>query len=116
MSAGRSRIIDRGDGVGFLAAGFGLPAVIVAKRILVSGRVQGVGFRWFTRDAATREGVRGWVRNLPDGRVEAFVEGDADAVTRVERAVRRGPRGARIEMVFVDAETPSGTFTGFDIT
>jgi acylphosphatase len=88
---------------------------MVARRIVVSGRVQGVGFRWFTRDAATREGVRGWVRNLPDGRVEAFVEGEAEAVTRVERAVRLGPRGARIETVFVDSEPPSGAYTDFDI-
>ena len=56
----------------------------VARRLLIGGRVQGVGFRWFAKDAAAREGVCGYVRNLPDGRVEAFVEGDAEAVTRVE--------------------------------
>ena len=89
--------------------------MIIARRILVSGRVQGVGFRWFTKDAATREGVSGWVRNLPDGRVEALIEGDIESVTRVERAVRLGPRGARIETVFVDEEQPSGTHHGFDI-
>ena len=59
----------------------------VARRFVVSGRVQGVGFRWFTHDAATREGVSGWVTNLLDGRVEAFVEGERDAVTRVERVM-----------------------------
>ena len=63
----------------------------VARRFVISGRVQGVGFRWFVHDAASREGVTGWVTNLFDGRVEAFVEGDADAVTRVERALRSGP-------------------------
>jgi len=42
----------------------------VARRFLISGRVQGVGFRWFTEAAASREGLHGWVRNLPDGRVE----------------------------------------------
>ena len=47
----------------------------IARRFVISGRVQGVGFRWFARDAAMREGVAGWVANLPDGRVEAFVEG-----------------------------------------
>ena len=62
----------------------------VARRYVITGRVQGVGFRYFTQDAALREGVTGWVRNLPDGRVEALVEGDAEAVTRVERAVRSG--------------------------
>jgi acylphosphatase len=89
--------------------------VIVARRIFVSGRVQGVGFRWFMQDAAAREGVHGWVRNLPDGRVEAFVEGEAEAVTRVERAVRSGPRGARIETVYVVTEDPTGSYAGFQV-
>ena len=60
----------------------------VARQFLVSGRVQGVGFRYYVQDVAMREGVTGYVRNLPDGRVEAHVEGDADAVTRVEVAIR----------------------------
>ena len=89
--------------------------MIVARRLLVSGRVQGVGFRWFARDTATREGVGGWVRNLPDGRVEAFVEGEAEAVTRVERALRMGPRGARVESVAVHAEPPAGRALDFEI-
>jgi acylphosphatase len=80
----------------------------VARRYVISGRVQGVGFRWFTQDAASREGVTGWVRNLPDGRVEALVEGEAEAVTRVERALRSGPRGARVEDMVVDDEEPGG--------
>ena len=53
----------------------------IARRFVVSGRVQGVGFRWFTQDTARREGAMGWVRNLPDGRVEAIVEGDSESVT-----------------------------------
>jgi acylphosphatase len=87
----------------------------VARRFLISGRVQGVGFRWFTYDAAVREGATGWVRNLPDGRVEAWVEGDADAVTRVESAVRSGPRGARVETVNVELEPPTGRYSEFSI-
>jgi acylphosphatase len=75
---------------------------------VISGRVQGVGFRWYTQDAAMREGVTGWVRNLPDGRVEAVVEGEAEAVTRMERALRSGPRGARVEDVAVDDQEPGG--------
>jgi acylphosphatase len=80
----------------------------VSRRFVISGRVQGVGFRWFTQETATREGLKGWVRNLPDGRVEALLEGDEEAVTRVERALRAGPRGARVEDVFVDTEEPGG--------
>ena len=80
----------------------------VALKLVISGRVQGVGFRWFTQEAASREGVTGWVRNLPDGRVEAVVEGEAEAVTRVERALRAGPRGARVDDVNVDVEEPGG--------
>ena len=89
--------------------------MIVARRFLISGRVQGVGFRWFAHDAAVREGVAGWVRNLPDGRVEALVEGDAEAVTRVERALRSGPRGASVDNVYVESEMPGGAYRQFDI-
>ena len=88
----------------------------VARRYLISGRVQGVGFRYFAKDAADREGVTGWVRNLPDGRVEALVEGEEGAVTRVERALWQGPGGARVSAVSVDdAEPPSGAFHGFAV-
>jgi acylphosphatase len=87
----------------------------VARRLLISGRVQGVGFRWFARDAAVREGVTGWVRNLPDGRVEACLEGDAESVTRVERVIRQGPAGARVEQVYVDTDAASGQYSRFDI-
>ena len=82
---------------------------------MISGRVQGVGFRYFAQNAAAREGVAGWVQNLPDGRVEAFVEGDEDAVTRVERAIRSGPPGARVENVYVQDEEAAGTLKGFRI-
>lgn len=88
----------------------------VARRIVVGGRVQGVGFRYFTQDVALREGVTGWVRNLPDGRVEAHVEGEIEAVTRVEAAIRRGPRGARVQTVDVVAEDPSGVYDTFNVT
>ncbi len=87
----------------------------VARRFVISGRVQGVGFRWFVHEAASREGVDGWVTNLFDGRVEAFVEGDADAVTRVERALRSGPPSARVERVTVTDEEASGSLKGFSI-
>jgi acylphosphatase len=88
----------------------------IARRFVVSGRVQGVGFRYFTQDVALREGVTGYVRNLPDGRVEAHVEGELEAVTRVERAIRSGPGGARVEHVETDTLTPSGAYTSFKVT
>jgi acylphosphatase len=87
----------------------------VARRFLISGRVQGVGFRWFAKDVATREGVAGWVRNLADGRVEAWVEGEVQAVSRVEAALRTGPRGARVQTVTSDEEQPGGRDTEFSI-
>jgi acylphosphatase len=87
----------------------------VARRLVISGRVQGVGFRHFTLEAARREGVNGWVRNLPDGRVEAYVEGDLEAVDRLERSVRHGPRGARVEMVDALSEPATGAYAGFAI-
>lgn len=87
----------------------------VARRYVISGRVQGVGFRYFTYDAAVREGVTGWVRNLPDGRVEARIEGEAEAVDRVERAIRSGPPGARVDSVSVSVEEPSGRDKAFSI-
>lgn len=82
---------------------------------MITGRVQGVGFRWFAHDAAEREGVDGWVRNLPDGRVEAEVEGELEAVDRVEAALRRGPAASRVEDVNVDERAPVGRRTGFSI-
>jgi acylphosphatase len=87
----------------------------VSRRYLIGGRVQGVGFRFFTEAAAAREGLRGWVRNLPDGRVEIEVEGDAEAVERFERHVRRGPPGARVSHVQVDETVPARRETGFSI-
>jgi acylphosphatase len=86
---------------------------LIARRLVVSGRVQGVGFRYFTRDAAAREGVTGWVTNRADGCVEIYIEGESDAVTRVERAVRRGPPGARVDDVLGDAEEPSRAYSDF---
>jgi acylphosphatase len=87
----------------------------VARRFLISGRVQGVGFRYFAEAAARREGIHGWVRNLPDGRVEVASEGEAAAVERFELAIRQGPRGARVESVEADEAAPTGLETGFFI-
>ena len=87
----------------------------VARRFVIGGRVQGVGFRWFVHAAAAREGVSGYVRNLHDGTVEAFVEGENEAVARVERAVRSGPPGARVKTVNVIEEDAAGAYKTFTI-
>jgi acylphosphatase len=87
----------------------------VARRYLISGRVQGVGFRYFTEAAAAREGLHGWVRNLPDGRVEIDVEGEAEAMERFERHVRHGPPGARVSDVQVDDGVPQRRESGFSV-
>ena len=76
--------------------------------------MQGVGFRWFTADAAAREGISGWVRNLANGRVEIAAEGEAAAMTRFERTVRQGPAHAHVDEVEVLDDVPSGA-SGFDI-
>jgi acylphosphatase len=86
-----------------------------ARRFLVSGRVTGVGFRYFTQDMARREGLTGVVRNLPDGRVEAIAEGDEESLTRLEAALRRGPSRSRVERVEIDALPPTGSYLGFMI-
>jgi acylphosphatase len=87
----------------------------IARRFRVSGRVQGVGFRYFAQDAARRDGINGYVVNHDDGTVEAVAEGDSEALERFERAVRRGPSRSRVEQVMVDDITPRLMDTGFEI-
>jgi len=87
----------------------------IARRYLISGRVQGVGFRAFTETQAAVEGLHGWVKNLPDGQVEVLFEGDAEAVDRAEAKLRRGPGGARVEDVAIESVPPTGRATGFTV-
>jgi acylphosphatase len=89
--------------------------MIVARHFLLSGRVQGVGFRMFVQARAAIEGVHGWVRNHEDGSVEALVEGDGESVDRVELALRRGPAGARVDRCEVEERAPTHRATGFHI-
>ncbi len=81
---------------------------MVRYRVLVSGRVQGVCFRDTCRRLAVQRGVRGWVRNLPDGRVEAVFEGPAGDVQHLVDWARRGPRAAVVADVSVQAEPAEG--------
>jgi acylphosphatase len=81
----------------------------------VRGRVQGVWYRGSMQAEARRRGVRGWVRNLPDGSVEAVIEGDAAAVRAVADWARRGPPGARVADVTERAEPTAETLADFGI-
>ena len=87
---------------------------MVRYRLLISGRVQGVFFRDTCRKMAERHGVSGWVRNLPDGSVEAVFEGTAGEVARLVEWSRHGPRFAVVKDVRVQAESPEG-ISGFEI-
>jgi acylphosphatase len=84
---------------------------VVRYRVLISGRVQGVFFRDACRRMAREHGVSGWVRNLPDGRVEAVFEGRAEDVDRLVDWARRGPSRAVVAGVAVHAEPPEGLST-----
>jgi acylphosphatase len=87
----------------------------LARRYLVSGRVQGVGFRFFTEAAAAREGLHGWVSNTPDGRVEILAQGDAEALERFEHAIAHGPRMARVDHLDITDVGAADRETGFAI-
>ncbi len=87
----------------------------IRRRAVISGIVQGVAFRYYTRDVARATGVTGWVRNLPDGRVEAVFEGDADKVTAMINWCRKGPPSSRVDTVEVFEEPHRGEFPDFDI-
>jgi acylphosphatase len=84
------------------------------KRVIVSGRVQGVFFRDTTRRRAESAGVAGWVRNTPEGAVEAVFEGEQDAVEEMVEFSRRGPSRAEVAAVEVIDEEPEG-LSGFDV-
>jgi acylphosphatase len=81
---------------------------MIRRRVIVRGRVQGVFFRDTTRRMAQSRGVAGWVRNNPDGSVEAAFEGPEDGVDAMVRLAQEGPRGAVVEAVDVRDEEPEG--------
>ena len=83
--------------------------------VVVRGRVQGVGFRYFVLRRATGLGLGGWVANQPDGTLRFVAEGKSEAVDELVEAVRQGPRGARVEAVDVNGLPPGGGFDGFDV-
>jgi acylphosphatase len=84
--------------------------------VVIRGRVQGVAFRYYTRHRALELGVTGWVRNLPDGRVEGLFEGDATAVEGLVEWCHSGPPSAQVECLDVTDGAYSGEFSTFMIT
>ena len=87
----------------------------VRAHIIVSGRVQGVYFRGSTRREAMKYGVTGWVRNLPDGRVEAVFEGEKEDVDKSIDFVSRGPSHSKVTDVELELQEYSGEFDDFRI-
>ena len=91
-----------------------MSGALVRNRVVVRGRVQGVFFRDSVRRQAQNAGLTGWVRNRPDGAVEAVFEGAADAVRRAVEFCRRGPPHAEVHDVECFDEAPEG-ITGFSV-
>ena len=87
----------------------------VARKYIVSGRVQGVGFRFFTERVAGQLGLRGYVKNLWDGNVEAYAIGDANRLEEFKRRLVEGPRMARVEAVHESDEPIDKTYRSFVI-
>ncbi|MBD1807130.1 acylphosphatase [Microcoleus sp. FACHB-SPT15] len=85
----------------------------IRVHVFITGRVQGVGYRFSTRDEANRLGINGWVRNLSDGRVEALFEGSKAAVEEMIKWCHKGPRAAVVKDVAVEYEEPEGLL-GFE--
>jgi len=88
---------------------------MVRLQAVVSGRVQGVAFRWYARATAVRLGLKGWVRNRRDGRVEACVEGERPAVEGFAAWLRRGPALAKVEAVEEAWTEATGEFAEFQV-
>jgi acylphosphatase len=88
---------------------------MIARRFLISGFVQGVGFRYFAIRSARRYGIVGYVRNLPDGRVEVVAEGSPQAMDAFKNDLEQGPAGARVTGVEDIEITPTGQFRDFGV-
>lgn len=87
--------------------------MIIARKFLISGLVQGVGFRFFTQRSAARHQVWGYVRNLDDGRVEAVAQGDEKSVKAFMEDLTTGPTFARVEDIEETVLEPNGSFSAF---
>ncbi|HMK55332.1 MAG TPA: acylphosphatase [Dissulfurispiraceae bacterium] len=83
--------------------------------LLIKGRVQGVGFRWFVNDIATSMGLAGWAKNLRDGRVEAVFEGEKSAIESAISHCNEGPRSAIVAGIDLSWDEQPEGLSGFDI-
>jgi len=90
-------------------------AAVLARKFHISGRVQGVGYRMFAQRAARELGVRGWARNLDDGRVEVFAQGTRKQLDDMEGELRLGPIGADVRHLTAEDEAPGARIEGFQI-
>jgi acylphosphatase len=88
----------------------------VRAHVLISGRVQGVAFRYYAEKWAISQGVTGWIRNLPDGRVEVLAEGDTEAIDRFLGQLKNGPRMARVDVFEEKRTEATGEFPDFRVT
>ncbi|WP_027363504.1 acylphosphatase [Desulfotruncus alcoholivorax] len=88
---------------------------MVRKHVYISGRVQGVYYREYTRRQAEQLGIKGWVKNLPDGRVEAVFEGDPAAVDNMLEWCNHGSPNASVTGIEVNEQPAEGHFTDFRI-
>ena len=89
--------------------------MFVARKFYISGLVQGVGYRFFTQRAAARHQILGYVRNLPDGRVEVFAEADAEAVEAFKHDLTAGPIAAKVEHIEEIVQEPNGFYRLFRV-
>lgn len=87
----------------------------IARLLIISGEVQGVGYRFFAQRSAARHQVRGYIRNLKDGRVESHIEGSPSAVEAFKMDLAAGPRNSRVEQVEELVIDPTGLYSNFRI-
>jgi acylphosphatase len=87
-----------------------------ALHVMIEGRVQGVGFRWFVREVGSSLGLVGYVKNLPDGRVEAVAEGDEPTLQQFLVRMHEGPSHAHVKKVNESWTEPSGRYQAFQIS
>ncbi len=88
---------------------------MIARKFIISGEVQGVGYRFFAQRAAARHQIRGYIKNLPDGRVEALIEGNESAVHAFRLDLAAGPTYSRVGEIEELVLEPSGTYSAFRI-